>query len=156
MTPDDLRYTDDHEWARATADGVVRVGITDHAQRQLGDVVLVELPAVGDTVSVGDACGTVESTKSVSEIYPPVAGEVVAVNEALADEPELVNQEPYGGGWMFDLRPVGPGAARRAARRGRLRPPDRRGLTAVPARTAAVRPEQAADRPVRRACRTVG
>jgi glycine cleavage system H protein len=106
MTPDDLRYTDDHEWARATADGVVRVGITDHAQRQLGDVVLVELPAVGDAVSVGDACGTVESTKSVSEIYPPVAGEVVAVNEALADEPELVNQEPYGGGWMFDLRPA--------------------------------------------------
>ena len=102
MTPDDLRYTDDHEWARATADGVVRVGITDHAQRQLGDVVLVELPAVGDAVSVGDACGTVESTKSVSEIYPPVAGEVVAVNEALADEPELVNQEPYGGGWMFE------------------------------------------------------
>ena len=106
MTPDDLRYTEDHEWARETADGVVRVGITDYAQRQLGDVVLVELPAVGDTVAAGDACGTVESTKSVSEIYPPVAGEVVAVNEALTDEPELVNQEPYGDGWMFDLRPV--------------------------------------------------
>ena len=106
MTPDDLRYTEDHEWARETADGVVRVGITDYAQRQLGDVVLVELPAVGDTVAAGDACGTVESTKSVSEIYPPVAGEVVAVNEALVDEPELVNQEPYGGGWMIDLRPV--------------------------------------------------
>src|SRR6476659_7793832 len=109
MTPDDLRYTEDHEWARETADGVVRVGITDYAQRQLGDVVLVELPAVGDTVAAGDACGTVESTKSVSEIYPPVAGEVVAVNEALVDEPELVNQEPYGGGWMIDLRPVEPG-----------------------------------------------
>ena len=108
---------------------MVRVGITDHAQQQLGDVVLVELPTVGDTVSVGDACGTVESTKSVSEIYPPVAGEVVAVNEALADEPELVNQEPYGGGWMFESAPGGPGAARRAARRGRLRPPDRRRLT---------------------------
>jgi glycine cleavage system H protein len=106
MTPDDLRYTEDHEWAREMADGVVRVGITDYAQRQLGDVVLVELPAVGDTVAAGDACGTVESTKSVSEIYPPVAGEVVAVNEALVDEPELVNQEPYGGGWMIDLRPV--------------------------------------------------
>ena len=106
MTPDDLRYTEDHEWARETADGVVRVGITDYAQRQLGDVVLVELPAVGDTVAAGDACGTVESTKSVSEIYPPVAGEVVAVNEARVDEPELVNQEPYGGGWMIDLRPV--------------------------------------------------
>ena len=106
MTPDDLRYTEDHEWARETADGVVRVGITDYEQRQLGDVVLVELPAVGDTVAAGDACGTVESTKSVSEIYPPVAGEVVAVNEALVDEPELVNQEPYGGGWMIDLRPV--------------------------------------------------
>jgi len=87
----------------------VRVGITDYAQRQLGDVVLVELPTVGDTVAVGDACGSVESTKSVSEIYPPVAGEVVAVNEALTDEPELVNQEPYGDGWMFDLRPVEPG-----------------------------------------------
>ena len=85
---------------------MVRVGITDYAQRPLGDVVLVELPAVGDTVAAGDACGTVESTKSVSEIYPPVAGEVVAVNEALVDEPELVNQEPYGGGWMIDLRPV--------------------------------------------------
>lgn len=109
MTPDDLRYTEDHEWARETADGVVRVGITDHAQRQLGDVVLVELPTLGDTVAVGDACGTVESTKSVSEIYPPVAGEVVSVNEALTDEPELVNQEPYGGGWMIDLRPVEPG-----------------------------------------------
>lgn len=109
MTPDDLRYTEDHEWARETADGVVRVGITDYAQRQLGDVVLVELPAVGDTVAAGDSCGTVESTKSVSEIYPPVAGEVVAVNDALTDEPELVNQEPYGGGWMFDLRPVEPG-----------------------------------------------
>ena len=109
MTPDDLRYTEDHEWARETADGVVRVGITDYAQRQLGDVVLVELPTLGDTVAAGDACGTVESTKSVSEIYPPVAGEVVSVNEALTDEPELVNQEPYGGGWMFDLRPVEPG-----------------------------------------------
>lgn len=109
MTPDDLRYTEDHEWARETADGVVRVGITDYAQRQLGDVVLVELPAVGDTVAAGDSCGTVESTKSVSEIYPPVAGEVVSVNEALTDEPELVNQEPYGGGWMIDLRPVEPG-----------------------------------------------
>ncbi|MBL8925787.1 MAG: glycine cleavage system protein GcvH [Pseudonocardia sp.] len=109
MTPDDLRYTEDHEWARETADGVVRVGITDYAQRQLGDVVLVELPAVGDTVATGESCGTVESTKSVSEIYPPVAGEVVAVNEALVDEPELVNQEPYGGGWMIDLRPVGSG-----------------------------------------------
>jgi glycine cleavage system H protein len=98
MTPEDLRYTEDHEWARVSADGVVRVGITDHAQQQLGDVVLVELPTVGDTVAVGDACGTVESTKSVSEIYPPVVGEVVGINEALADEPELVNQEPYGGG----------------------------------------------------------
>jgi glycine cleavage system H protein len=108
MTPEDLRYTEDHEWARVSADGVVRVGITDHAQEQLGDVVLVELPTIGDTVAVGDACGTVESTKSVSEIYPPVVGEVVGINEALADEPELVNQEPYGGGWMFELRPVDP------------------------------------------------
>ena len=106
MIPDDLRYTDAHEWVREGADGVVRVGITDYAQAQLGDVVYVELPAVGDTVTAGTACGEVNSTKSVSEIYAPVSGEVVAVNDALDAGPELVNSGPYGDGWMFEVRPL--------------------------------------------------
>ena len=109
MIPDDLRYTDAHEWVREGADGVVRVGITDYAQAQLGDVVYVDLPAVGDPVTVGTACGEVESTKSVSEIYAPVSGEVVAVNDTLATNPELVNSGPYGDGWMFDVRTDGGG-----------------------------------------------
>ena len=109
MIPDDLRYTDAHEWVRETADGVVRVGITDYAQSQLGDVVYVDLPAVGAELTAGAACGEVESTKSVSEIYAPVTGEVVAVNEALEGSPELVNSGPYGDGWMFDVRPADPG-----------------------------------------------
>ena len=105
MIPDDLRYTDAHEWVREGADGVVRVGITDYAQAQLGDVVYVDLPAVGDTVTAGAPCGEVESTKSVSEIYAPVSGEVVTVNGALDTSPELVNSGPYGDGWMFEVRP---------------------------------------------------
>ncbi|MDT7580012.1 MAG: glycine cleavage system protein [Pseudonocardiales bacterium] len=104
MIPDDLRYTDAHEWVRRGADGVVRVGITDYAQAQLGDVVFVDLPAVGDAVTAGTPCGEVESTKSVSEIYAPVSGEVVAVNDALEGSPELVNSGPYDGGWMFEVR----------------------------------------------------
>ncbi|WP_028935242.1 glycine cleavage system protein GcvH [Pseudonocardia spinosispora] len=104
MIPEDLRYTDAHEWVRVTADDVVRVGITDYAQRQLGDVVFVELPEVGQRIVVGVAVGEVESTKSVSELFAPLSGEVVAANEALADQPELVNAEPYGVGWMFELR----------------------------------------------------
>ncbi len=104
MIPDDLRYTDAHEWVRELGDGVVRIGITDHAQNQLGDVVFVQLPAVGETVTAGGAVGEVESTKSVSEIFSPLAGEVVAVNEALADHPELVNAGPYEAGWMIDVR----------------------------------------------------
>lgn len=104
MIPDDLRYTEAHEWVRDLGDGVVRVGITDHAQSQLGDVVFVQLPDVGATVAAGAAIGEVESTKSVSDIYSPVAGEVVAVNEALTDSPELVNSGPYEAGWMLDLR----------------------------------------------------
>ncbi|HET6667135.1 MAG TPA: glycine cleavage system protein GcvH [Intrasporangium sp.] len=103
--PSDLRYTSDHEWIReGDEDNVVRVGITSFAQDALGDVVYVSLPAVGDSVAAGDACGEVESTKSVSDIYAPLAGEVTAVNEALDTTPELVNSDPYGEGWMFELR----------------------------------------------------
>jgi glycine cleavage system H protein len=103
--PSDLRYTSDHEWIReGDEDNVVRIGITSFAQDALGDVVYVSLPAVGDSVAAGDACGEVESTKSVSDIYAPIAGEVTAVNEALDGTPELVNSDPYGEGWMFELR----------------------------------------------------
>jgi glycine cleavage system H protein len=109
VIPDDLRYTDAHEWVRDGADGVLRVGITDYAQAQLGDVVFVDLPAVGDAVTVGTPCGEVESTKSVSEIYAPVSGEVVAVNGALEGSPELVNSGPYDDGWMFEIRTDGAG-----------------------------------------------
>jgi glycine cleavage system H protein len=109
--PSDLRYTSDHEWVReGDDDDVVRVGITSFAQDALGDVVYVSLPSVGDSVAVGDACGEVESTKSVSDIYAPLAGEVTAVNEALDATPELVNSDPYGEGWMFELRVADPSA----------------------------------------------
>ncbi len=102
--PADLRYTSDHEWVRVGDDGVVRIGITAFAQDALGDVVYVSLPAVGDTVAVGDACGEVESTKSVSDVYAPLDGEVTATNAALDGSPELINSDPYGEGWMFELR----------------------------------------------------
>jgi glycine cleavage system H protein len=102
--PQDLRYTPEHEWVRAGSDGVVRVGITAFAQDALGDVVFVSLPAVGDSVSAGDTCGEVESTKSVSDLYAPLSGEVVAVNDALEAAPELVNTDPYGQGWMYDVK----------------------------------------------------
>jgi glycine cleavage system H protein len=104
VIPDDLHYTEAHEWVRDGDDGVVRVGITDYAQAQLGDVVYVDLPSVGDAVTAGSPCGEVESTKSVSEIYAPVSGEVVAVNASLENSPELVNSGPYGDGWMFEVR----------------------------------------------------
>lgn len=107
MIPDELHYTDAHEWVRDGADGVLRVGITDYAQAQLGDVVFVDLPSVGDAVTAGSPCGEVESTKSVSEIYAPASGEVVAVNEALSASPELVNSGPYDDGWMFEIRTDG-------------------------------------------------
>ena len=103
--PSELRYSTDHEWARQ-AEGVVRVGITDYAQDALGDVVFVELPKVGTEVAAGATLGEVESTKSVSEIYAPVAGTVVAVNDALASSPELVNSDPYGGGWLCEISTV--------------------------------------------------
>ena len=100
--PEDLRYSSDHEWARA-ADGRIRVGITDYAQDALGDVVFVDLPTPGTTVEAGGMIGEVESTKSVSEIYAPVAGTVIAVNEALSASPELVNSDPYGAGWLCEI-----------------------------------------------------
>ena len=104
MIPDDLRYTDAHEWVRDLGDGVVRVGITDHAQTQLGDVVFVQLPDEGADVRAGAAVGEVESTKSVSDLFAPVSGTVVAVNAALADTPEVINSAPYEDGWMLDIR----------------------------------------------------
>ena len=101
--PDDLRYTTDHEWIRVGADGMVRIGITAFAQDALGDVVYVSLPAAGETVAVGDACGEVESTKSVSDIYAPVSGKVVEVNSDLDDNPDRLNADPYGEGWIFTI-----------------------------------------------------
>ncbi len=107
--PEDLRYTAEHEWVRASGD-IVRIGITAFAQEALGDVVYVSLPSVGDTVSAGDSCGEVESTKSVSDLYSPLGGEVTGVNEALDTAPELVNSDPYGEGWMYELRVDDPAA----------------------------------------------
>ncbi|MEJ3651431.1 glycine cleavage system protein GcvH [Actinomycetes bacterium KLBMP 9759] len=103
MIPDDLRYTEAHEWVRELGGGVVRVGITDFAQDQLGDVVFVQLPDVGATFGAGDPIGEVESTKSVSDIYAPVGGTVAAVNEALQDNPELINSGPYEAGWLVEI-----------------------------------------------------
>lgn len=102
-TPEELKYTPDHEWIAVTGD-TVRVGITDFAQQQLGDVVFVQLPEVGAAVSAKDPVGEVESTKSVSEIYAPLGGEVTAVNTELDGTPELINSDPFGDGWMFELK----------------------------------------------------
>jgi glycine cleavage system H protein len=101
--PEDLKYTAEHEWVKADGEGPVRVGITDFAQDALGDIVYVQLPDVGSTVRAGDACGELESTKSVSDLFAPVNGTVTAVNEALADQPDLVNSDPYGEGWLLDI-----------------------------------------------------
>lgn len=101
--PENLRYTTDHEWVESRGEGIVRVGITAYAQDALGDVVFVSLPKVGDEVTKGDSIGEVESTKSVSDLYSPLTGTVTAVNEALDATPELVNSDPYGDGWMFEL-----------------------------------------------------
>ncbi|MEI2732206.1 MAG: glycine cleavage system protein GcvH [Dermatophilaceae bacterium] len=109
--PEDLRYTSDHEWVRVIEGGRVRIGITDYAQNALGDVVYVSLPEVGTTVADGDVCGEVESTKSVSDVYSPLAGDVTAVNEALDAAPELINSDPYGEGWMFELALAYPATA---------------------------------------------
>lgn len=102
--PDDLRYTSEHEWVRVVGGGVARIGITDYAQDALGDVVYVDLPEVGSAVAASDAVGELESTKSVSEMYAPVSGTVTAVNEALADNPQLLNEDPYGDGWLCDIQ----------------------------------------------------
>ena len=101
--PTHLQYTKEHEWLTAAADGVSTVGITAHAADALGDIVYVQLPEVGDTVTAGETCGELESTKSVSDLYAPVSGTVVNRNEALDATPELVNNDPYGGGWLFDV-----------------------------------------------------
>jgi glycine cleavage system H protein len=101
--PTDVRYSDDHEWAKVTGD-TIKVGISDYAQDQLGDIVFVELPEVGDSFEAGDEFGTLESVKAVSELYIPVGGEIVAVNNELEDAPELVNQDPYNG-WIIELKP---------------------------------------------------
>jgi glycine cleavage system H protein len=101
--PEDLRYTNEHEWVRDTGTGTVRIGITAYAQEQLGDVVYVDLPAVGTAVSAGDGCGEIESTKSVSELYAPVTGTVVGRNDALDGAPEQVNADPYGDGWLLEV-----------------------------------------------------
>lgn len=104
--PAELRYAASHEWSRQEDDGTITVGITDHAQDLLGDVVFVELPEVGRTVTAGEECAVVESVKAASDIYAPVSGEVIAFNEALADTPELVNSEPYAGAWFFKIKPT--------------------------------------------------
>ena len=104
--PENLRYTESHEWVSEAEDGVVKIGISDHAQAALGDLVYVELPTVGDEFDQSDACAVVESVKAASDIYAPVAGEVVAVNEELEDDPALVNTDPYGGGWLFAIKLV--------------------------------------------------
>jgi glycine cleavage system H protein len=106
VVPQDLTYTAEHEWARAEDDGTLRVGITDFAQEALGDVVFVSLPAVGSQVSAGQVLGEVESTKSVSEIYAPFAGEVVARNDELETRPDLLNTDAYGNGWIVTIRPA--------------------------------------------------
>jgi glycine cleavage system H protein len=113
MYPEDLKYTPEHEWVRVpgeTAEGSIRVGITDYAQGALGDIVYVTLPELGAAIEAGQPCGELESTKSVSDVYAPVSGTVVARNDILETTPELVNSDPYGAGWMFEVRPVDSGA----------------------------------------------
>ncbi|HJT05022.1 MAG TPA: glycine cleavage system protein GcvH [Pseudonocardiaceae bacterium] len=110
MIPDDLRYTAEHEWVLLRDEGTVRIGVTDYAQTQLGDVVYIQLPRLGDSVAAGDPVGEVESTKSVSDVFAPVEGEVVGRNDALEDRPELVNSDPYGAGWMIEIKPAQPAA----------------------------------------------
>ena len=103
--PGDLKFMKSHEWARVEDDGLIRVGISDHAQGLLGDLVYVELPTVGDSVQAGNACAVVESVKAASDVYAPVSGEVVEVNSALGDKPETINEDAFGEGWIFAVRP---------------------------------------------------
>jgi glycine cleavage system H protein len=104
--PSDLKYAKSHEWAKKQPDGTVLVGITDHAQSALGDLVFVEVPKAGRTVKAGEACAVVESVKAASDVYAPISGEVVEANAALANAPETLNQDPYGKGWMFKVKPA--------------------------------------------------
>jgi len=110
MYPEDLKYTSEHEWVRSPGEteGAVRVGITHYAQDALGDIVYVSLPEIGDQITAGSTCGELESTKSVSDVYAPLSGEVVARNESLDATPELVNSDPYAGGWLFEVAPSNP------------------------------------------------
>ena len=103
MFPDDLRYTREHEWVDVVAEGRARFGITDHAQDALGDIVFVTLPALGASLAAGEPCGEVESTKSVSDVYSPASGVITSVNELLNTNPETINADPYGDGWLFEL-----------------------------------------------------
>ncbi|MBK8284067.1 MAG: glycine cleavage system protein GcvH [Ahniella sp.] len=103
--PGDLKFLKSHEWARLEDNGTVTVGISDHAQSALGDLVYVELPSVGDTIEAGNGAAVVESVKAASDVYAPVSGTVIAVNESLSDKPETINQDAYGEGWMFVLKP---------------------------------------------------
>jgi glycine cleavage system H protein len=107
--PSDLRYMSSHEWVRVDTDGTAYVGITDHAQNAMGDLVYVEMPEVGDTLAAGDEVGVVESVKAASDIYSPVSGEIIAINEALNDNPEQVNSDPYGDGWLYRIKMSDPG-----------------------------------------------
>ncbi|MFN7552779.1 MAG: glycine cleavage system protein GcvH [Pseudomonadota bacterium] len=103
--PGDLKFLKSHEWARMEDDGTVTVGISDHAQRQLGDLVYVEMPSPGDDVEAGNACAVVESVKAASDVYSPVSGRILKVNEALADQPETINEDAFGEGWIFRVAP---------------------------------------------------
>jgi len=105
-TPAELKYAKSHEWLKIEADGTVTIGITDHAQHALGDLVFVETPKVGRKLAAGEACAVVESVKAASDVYAPIAGEVIAVNEALATAPEVLNTDPYIGGWMWKMQPA--------------------------------------------------
>lgn len=111
MTPADLRYTKSHEWLRTLPDGSIEIGITDHAQQTLGDLVFVEVPEAGRVLAAGDACAVVESVKAASDVYSPIVGEVTAGNELLATQPELVNRDPYGQGWILRIKPAAGGAS---------------------------------------------
>ncbi len=106
--PGDLKFLKSHEWARMEDDGTVTVGISDHAQGQLGDLVYVELPAVGDSVEAGNACAVVESVKAASDVYSPVSGKIIKVNDALGDKPETINEDAFGDGWIFRVAPSNP------------------------------------------------
>lgn len=106
--PAELKYCKSHEWVRAESDGSVTVGITDHAQEALGDLVFVEAPEAGRSLAADEACAVVESVKAASDVYSPIAGEVIEGNAALADAPELLNEDPYGKGWLFKLKPANP------------------------------------------------